>query len=168
MVGRGWPSRTRGSPWSRCPWPGEPSHTENGSAKSFQQAKRKNRKPKSIGKAQKAKMKAQNKGIPYQKTRPPRRKDKPSQDHQTDDRGISNQKGRIPPEEKTNHRQDHQDHDRGITRTGYPQKKTQTTNKTTRTTTEGLQAVGLGYCPSIGRSGVALCGGLQGVAPRGI
>ena len=39
-------------------------------------------------------------------------------------------------------------------------------HKTTRTTTEGLQDVGLGYCPSIGRSGVSLCGGLQGVAPR--
>ena len=41
-------------------------------------------------------------------------------------------------------------------------------HKTTRTTTEGLRGVGLGYCPSMGRSRVSLCGGLQGVAPRGI
>ena len=36
------------------------------------------------------------------------------------------------------------------------------------TTGEGLEDVVLGYCPSMGRSGVSLCGGLQGVAPRGI
>ena len=95
---------------------------------------------------------------------PPQKKTNHRQDHQDHDRGIT--EDRIPPEEKTNHRQDHQDHDRGITEDRIPPEET--TNKTTRTTTEGLQAVGLGYCPSIGRSGVSLCGGLQGVAPRGI
>ena len=33
---------------------------------------------------------------------------------------------------------------------------------------EGFTRVVLGYCPSIGRSGVSLCSGLQGVAPREI
>ena len=137
-------------------------------------------------KGQKAKMKAQKAKMKAQQGRMPPRKKGYLQGFPGNGRRTNLWKTSVegPPRERQDAPQKErdtpkafQDDGRGTNKTGCPPERKDTSKafqddrrgtNLWGTTVEGFAPLGLGYCPSIGRSGVSLCGGLQGGAPRGM